>query len=123
MLTNVLHLFRLFEAIEVTAHLLYAAAGRSNDAIKIFKVIDEQMFRRLGILFIAAIGHGLPATGLVERVIVIKSKSLQKLYRGDPNFRIDKVDVARYEKPNSHVLRERHSNCSFGFRDHLRSPF
>jgi hypothetical protein len=66
----------LFETVEVTTHLLYAAAGGSNDVIKIFKVIDEQVFRGLGILFIAAVGHGLPATGLVKRVTDIKAESL-----------------------------------------------
>src|SRR5258706_437653 len=46
-LANVFHLFRLFEAIEVTADLLYAATRWTNDVIKLFKVVDEQMFRRL----------------------------------------------------------------------------
>src|SRR5258708_39251156 len=105
-LANMFYLFRLFEAIEVTADLLYAATRRTNDVIKLFKVFDEQMFRRLGVLFIAAVGHRLPATGLVERLTNIESEPLQKLQGGDPNLRIYKVDVARYEQADSHVLRE-----------------
>src|SRR5215468_6349680 len=122
-LANMLHVFRLFEAIKMTADLFYAASGRPNDAIKFFKVFDEKMFGRLGILFIATIGHRLPATGLVERVTDIKSESLQKLQRGDSNLRIDKVDVAGYEQTYSHVLGERPLKYRFGLRDHLRFPF
>jgi len=58
--TNMLHGHRLFEAIEVTADLFDAASGRSHDAIKLLKVFDEEMFSRLCVLFIAAIGHGCP---------------------------------------------------------------
>lgn len=65
-LTNVLHIIRLLQSIEVAAHFFYAASGRSDDTIKILKVIDEETFGRLSIPFIAAIGHRLSATGLVE---------------------------------------------------------
>ena len=123
LLTNVFHVFRLFEAIEVTADLLYAASGRSHDAIEILEVFDKEMLGGLSILLIAAIGHRLPATGLVERVANVKPKSLQKLQGGDPNFRIDKIDVARYEQTDSHVLREPPLKRLFPLRDHLRSPF
>jgi hypothetical protein len=96
-LTNMLHGHRLFEAIEVTADLFDAASGRSHDAIKLLKVFDEEMFSRLRVLFIAAIGHGLPATGLIQGIFNTKSESLQKLQGCDPNLGIDEVDVARNE--------------------------
>src|SRR5258707_15310643 len=78
-LTNVLHIFRLFESVEVTADLFYAASGGANNAVKFLEVFDEEMFGRLSILFVAAIGHRLPATTFVERGTNIKSESLQKL--------------------------------------------
>src|SRR5215472_1861754 len=113
-----LHFIRLFQSIKVTADLLYAASGRSNDAIKILKVVDEETFSRLSIFFIAAIGHGLSATGLAEGVTDIETKSLQKLKRGNRDLRIDEVDITRYEETDLHVLRKRPLNCCFCLRDH-----
>jgi hypothetical protein len=71
MLTNVLNICRLFDCVKVTANLLDAAPGWSDDQIAFLEVLYKEKFGRCGIGLVAAIGHGLPAAGLIERVTYI----------------------------------------------------
>src|ERR1700747_680336 len=101
---NVLDFIGLFHGIEVTPHLLHAASGRSNDAIEILEVVDKQSLSGGSVAFISTVGHGLPAACLSKWITHIQPESLQELERSYPNLGIDHVDVARYEKANSHAL-------------------
>jgi hypothetical protein len=68
MLANVLDIVGLLELIEVAPDLFDAAPGWPNNAIIVLEISDKQALGRGGIDFVATVGHGLSAAGLVERV-------------------------------------------------------
>src|ERR1700675_3110476 len=81
-----------------------ATTRRSYDVVERRKVLDEQFFRCSGLLITSAIRHRLSAASLVEGVNDIHFQVLQKLQRGDPDFRIEKVDVTRDHQGDLHGL-------------------
>src|ERR1700746_2631646 len=121
--TEVLHFIGLFHGIEVTPHLLHAASGRSNDAIKILEGADKQSLGGRSVAFISTVGHGLSAACLIQGITHIQPESLQELERSYPNLGIDHVDVARYEKANSHALWGLSSTRCFGLCRHFSIAF
>jgi hypothetical protein len=74
----------------------------ADDIVEILKITNEQGFSRSGLRGATAVGHWLPAAGLVERVLDLDAEALQELERGDPDVRVEGVDVARNKKADSH---------------------
>lgn len=51
----------------------------------------------------SAVADGLvTAAGLVERIDHVKIEALQELQRGYPHLRLERIDVTRHEKAESH---------------------
>jgi hypothetical protein len=96
---------RLLDGIEVTPHLLDAASRWPDDVIVFLEVLYKEKFGCCRIYLVPAVGHRLPAAGLIERVTYINPESLQKLQSGYADLREQHIDVAGYEETNSHVLR------------------
>src|ERR1700750_1015461 len=103
MLTNMLHFVRLVYRIKVATDLFDAASCRSNDIFVCRKVFDEEVFSRCSIDLISAVGHGLPAAGLIERAPPVEAESLQELQSSYPDFWIDYVDVAGDKETDARV--------------------
>src|SRR5258707_15723101 len=59
----------LLDGVEVEADVVDAASRRPDDRVEILEALDEKGLARGGILLEAAVGHGLPAAGLLERVL------------------------------------------------------
>src|SRR5262249_17994709 len=97
-----LHVRYLLDRIEIVAHVMDAAPRGRYDVIETAEVADEQCLG-IGALGVEpAIGHRLPAAGLVARVYDLMAEALQKLEGRDANFRKEGIDEARDEKPNAH---------------------
>jgi hypothetical protein len=67
-LANVLNCLGLLDGVEMMAYLLDAATGRSNNAIELLEVLDEEAFRRSGVDHVSAVGHRLSTAGLPQRI-------------------------------------------------------
>src|ERR1700746_2318930 len=121
--TDVLDFIGLFHGIEVTPHLLHAASGRSNDAIEILEVVDKESLSGRRVSFISTVCNWLAAACLIQWITHIQPESLQELERSHPNLGIDHVDVARYEKADSHALWGLSSTRCFGLCRHFSIAF
>jgi hypothetical protein len=67
------------------------------------KVFDEQFFCCERFLIASAIRHWLGATGLIKGVDDIYLQLLEKLQRGDTDFRIEEIDITRDHQGDLHV--------------------
>src|ERR1700731_1730726 len=103
----------------MTADLFDATSGRSNDVVVVFEVLHKEMFGRCSVGLVAAVGHWLPAAGLIEWIRHAETESLQELERGDPNLRKHHVDVAGDEESNPHALPYCPLICWFGLCSHF----
>ena len=65
---NISDLMRLFDGVEMEPDVMDAAPGRPDDYVEILEAIDEVGFGGGGIFLATAVGHRLPATGLIQRV-------------------------------------------------------
>src|SRR4029077_18880344 len=66
---NLPGLRRLFDGVQVEPEVGDAAPGRSDDRVEILEAADEEVFGGGGIVLGTAVGHRLPAAGLVERIL------------------------------------------------------
>src|SRR5262249_25052471 len=113
-LSNVSDLVGLLQPIEVATDLFDTASGWPDDTVVTLEILDKETFGGSGVDFIAAIGHGLPAASLVERIADIEPESLQQFQCGYSNLGIDHFDVARYEEADFHIPVERLAVYGFG---------
>jgi hypothetical protein len=63
---------------------------------------DEEGFGGGGIVLAAAVGHRLPAAGLIERVLDRAAEPLDELQGRDAHLREEGVDVTGNEEPELH---------------------
>ena len=100
---NLLDLQRLFDRIQIGAHVMDATAGGCNDVIEAGKVADEERFRVGALGVEPAVRHRLPATGLVTGIDDLMTEPLQKLECCYAYFGEEGIDVARDEQPDPHL--------------------
>jgi hypothetical protein len=93
---------RLLDRVEVEPDVVDAAPGRPDDRVETLEAADEEGFGSGGIFLATAVGHRLPAAGLLERVLDLAPEPLQQLQGRDAHFRGKCVDVTRNEKANLH---------------------
>ena len=91
---------RLLNRVEVEPDVMDAAPGRPDDRVEVLEALDEEGLGGGGIVLAAAVGHRLPAAGLIERVLNRAAEPLEELERGDAHFREKGVDVTGDEEPN-----------------------
>src|SRR5271163_2789131 len=101
-LTDCSNLRCLFYRGHVHAYLMHAAAGRSDDVVVAREVLDEQRLGAGGFLMASRIGHGLPAAGLVHRILDAATQPFQQLQCRNTDFRLECIHVARNEKTHTH---------------------
>src|SRR5206468_4175220 len=123
MLAHVLDGVGLLDGVEVMAYLLDAATGRSNDAIEVFEVLDEEMFRLRGVALVAAVGHRLSTTGLPQWIADLEAEPLQEFEGRNPNFGENHIDIAGNEQTYFHIAVWRPSMYRFGFCRHFHLSF
>jgi hypothetical protein len=70
---------RLLDRVEVETDVVDAAARRSDDRVEVLETTDEVNLGGGGIVLTTAIGHRLPAAGLIERVLHRATELLQQL--------------------------------------------
>jgi hypothetical protein len=93
---------RLFDRVEVETDVGDAAGGRTDDRVEILEAPDEEGFGDGGIVLAAAVGHRLPAAGLIERILDRAAEPLGQDQGRDAHFREGGVDVIRDEEPDLH---------------------
>src|SRR5208337_1762229 len=93
---------RLLDRVEVEPDVVDAACGRPDDRVEILEALDEEGFGGGGIFLATAVGHRLPAAGLIERILDRAAEPLKKLQGRDAHFREKGVDVTRNKKSNLH---------------------
>src|SRR6516165_11414013 len=79
-----------------------ATAGRPDDRFETLEALNEESLGGSGIVLAAAVGHRLPAAGLIERVLDRAAESLEELQGRDAHFRKEGVDVTGNEEPELH---------------------
>ena len=84
---NVSSLMRLFDGVEVEPDVMDAAPGRPDDYVEILEAIDEVGFGGGGIFLATAVGHRLPATGLIQRVFDRAAELLEEFQGRYAHFR------------------------------------
>ena len=92
----------LFHGVEVEPNVVDAAPGRSDDHVEILEAADEEVFGGGGIVLATAVGHRLPAAGLIERILDRATESLEELKGRDAHLGEKRVDVAGNEEPKLH---------------------
>src|SRR5262245_41885513 len=121
-LAHVLHGSGLLDGVEVLAYLLDAATCGADNAIEVFEVLDEEVFRLRGVALVSAVGHRLSTTGLSQRITRLEAEPLQELEGRNADFGEQQIDVARDEQTNPHAARLRHPLSRIGFCRHVMSP-
>ena len=81
-----------------------------SKSIRHVHIFDKEAFGGGCIYFVSAIGHWLPAAGLIQRIIHVQAESFQEFQGGYTDLRINEVDVAGYKQPDPHVT-ERRNGC------------
>jgi hypothetical protein len=99
---DLLHRDGLRNSIQMFAYVMRAASGWSDDMVELAEVLHEQRFRPGRILLAAAVGHHLPAAGLVERIDDLDAEPFQQLQRGNADRREEGVDVTGNEQSHFH---------------------
>ena len=89
---------------QILAHMVRATAGGRDDIVVARKIPDEQRFGGGRIVLAPAVGHRLPATGLVQRVVHFDAEALEQLERRDPDLGEEGVDVAGDEQRSFHRM-------------------
>ncbi|CAM2160010.1 hypothetical protein PT2222_60424 [Paraburkholderia tropica] len=95
---------RLIGGREMVAHVMHATAARRDDVIVAGEIAHEEIFGGGGLLFAAAIAHGLTATGLIQRIVHGAAQTLQQLQGGDAHFGEEGVDKTRYKQRDFHGI-------------------
>ena len=93
---------RLLDRVEVEPDVVDAACGRPDDRVEILEAVDEEGFGGGGIFLATAVGHRLPAAGLIERVLDRAAEPLEELQGRDAHFGEESVDVTGNEEPDLH---------------------
>jgi len=96
-LAHVLHGSGLLDGVEVLAYLLNAAPCGADNAIEVFEVLNEEVFRLSGVALISAVGHRLSTTSLPQRIADLEAEPLQEFKGRNANFGEQQIDVARDE--------------------------
>jgi hypothetical protein len=99
---HVPNLVGLLDRRHVHAHLVHAAARGTHHVVEAREVPDEERLGTCGFLVTARVGHGLPAAGLVERIVDLASEALQQFEGGDADLRLESVHVAGNEETDAH---------------------
>ena len=69
---------------------------------KSWKQRTKRVFGGGGIVLATAVGHRLPAAGLIERILDRAAESLEELQGRDAHLREEGVDVTGDEEPKLH---------------------
>ena len=80
----------------------HAAAGRAHHVVIVLEKFLHVAGQRGRVLLKAAVGHGLAAAGLSERVVHVHSERAQQLEGGCAHLRVDGIDKAGNEKSYFH---------------------
>ena len=99
---NLLDLQRLFDRIQIGAHVMDATAGRPDDRGEVLEALDEEGLGGGGVFLAAAVGHRLPAAGLLQWVLHRAAEPFEELQGGNAYFGEEGVDVAGDEEPDLH---------------------
>jgi hypothetical protein len=100
--TDLADLGRLFDRVEVEADVVDAAPGRPDDRVELLEALDEVGFGGGGIFLATAVGHRLPAAGLLERILDRAAEPFEEFQGCDAYFREKGVDVTGNEKSDLH---------------------
>ena len=100
---DMLHIPSLLQRVKVMPYLLHTASGRPDDAVVLFEIFDKEAFGGGCIYFVSAIGHWLPAAGLIQRIIHVQAESFQEFQGGYPDLGINHIDVAGYKQADLYI--------------------
>jgi hypothetical protein len=92
----------MLNGVEVEPDVVDAASGRADNRVEILEAVDEVSLGGGRIVLATAVGHWLPAGGLVEWILDTAAELLEELQGRDAHFREEGVDVTGDEEPDFH---------------------